>query len=292
MVVVGTLLLVGALAVLDDATASATIASEAGAVEIPKLLILPMKAEAGVEEATGKLLDDVLAVAFARYAGIESISQHDVTEMMDLEAERQAAGCDEASCLAEIAGAMGARYVVSGRIGKLGSRFSFTLSLFDSSEARNVSRANRVGSSLDEIADAIDGQVDELLASMKLSLRPGAKKGMQAAALPPPDKAKNGSGGDDGPYVSLLGIGLTSGFCGGSACVTLGAGIAEYAIFALAATSGSFSANNGRFDWQDFVAPSICGCGALLGIVGLALIPFTWFPDEEEEAAPAADGAS
>ncbi len=60
--------------------------------------------------------------------------------MLDLEASRSSIGCGDASCLAEIAGAMGASLVVFGDVGLLGSTYTITLNLFDSGAATALGR--------------------------------------------------------------------------------------------------------------------------------------------------------
>lgn len=45
-------------------------------------------------------------------------------------------GCGDSSCLAEIAGAMGAEFVVFGDVGKLGETFVINLNLFDNNAVR------------------------------------------------------------------------------------------------------------------------------------------------------------
>jgi len=258
------------------------IASSAARAEVPRerLIILPITPEIGVDPGETKLLDDLLSVSFSRFNELDAISANDVEELVAHEANKQALGCDDASCLAELSGAMGARYVVSGRIGKLGARYSLTISLFDSSKTSNVGRANRTGASLDEIALGLDAQVEDVVISLGVTLRSGATRTMKPApALPPPDRAPA-----DEDAVKLSGIGLTAGLCGAGACVGASTLIVEYIVIVLTSLNGSNASYNGRFDATDFVGVSVFCCGLGIGAIGLAVIPFTWFPDEPEPA--------
>jgi TolB-like protein len=84
---------------------------------------------------------ELLTVELSRRSELEVLSGADIRRMIALEAERVSVGCDlDASCLAEVAGALGARYVVSSTVGRLATLTVITLSLFDASEGRAVSR--------------------------------------------------------------------------------------------------------------------------------------------------------
>jgi hypothetical protein len=78
-----------------------------------------------------------LLVTHLRGAGTyEVLAQADVVTMIGVEQQRQLVGCDDASCMAELGGALGARWMVSGQVGKLGERRILTLKLLDVNNAR------------------------------------------------------------------------------------------------------------------------------------------------------------
>jgi TolB-like protein len=87
-----------------------------------------------------KILNGVVTDQLATYEQLEIIAQADIKQMVEFEAEKQALGCDTTSCLAEIAGALGAGYVVFGRVGSLGDVIFVQLNLFDSGKGRAVAR--------------------------------------------------------------------------------------------------------------------------------------------------------
>jgi TolB-like protein len=268
------------LSLLLAASAAAEPPVAAPAVALrPRLIILPIAPEVGVDESVTKLLDDLLSVSLSRFVELDAISTSDVAELMAHEANKQALGCDDASCMAELAGAIGARYVVSGRIGKLGARYSFTVSLFDSERAISIGRANRTGRSLDEIADGVDAQVEELVTSLGLTIKSGIGPSRRPAALPPPDPPADS--------VRLSGIALTGGLCATGSCLGLVGVLADYAVTSIfAAGLGGAPSYNGRFDSSDFLGTSVCCCGVSLCAIGLATIPFTWMPDDDEGKDP------
>ncbi len=101
--------------------------------------VLVLDLQAGeVPAAEVKVLDGLMAASVARTLDDAGVADrhplHTAAELRalaDVEAARSVVGCDPeaTSCLAELAGALGARYVVTGTIGKLGEHVVLQLSL-------------------------------------------------------------------------------------------------------------------------------------------------------------------
>lgn len=172
------------------------------------ILVLPMQAKLGIEAGVTELLDDKITVELSEYPDFNVLARSDLQQMLELEAERSAIGCDldSNSCLAEVAGAIGAQYVVSGRMGKLGSKITLTLNLFDSHQAANISRTNFDSDALDKIADAIPQLVatlvQPLLDEKGLRGKPGGTPVMAAVEQPAPKPAAAASSPTDEPAVT------------------------------------------------------------------------------------------
>jgi hypothetical protein len=85
-----------------------------------------------------------------------------------LESEKAAMGCEDESCAAEIAGALGADLVVFGRGTRLGDLNIIHLTLFNATEARTVGRArltfHRPEQLLTAVGPAVDALTDDALA--------------------------------------------------------------------------------------------------------------------------------
>jgi hypothetical protein len=107
-----------------------------GPVRVLVLDIQPGSLEAGTARAAG----DLVTVALSERRGVEVASGADIQRAMELEGEKAALGCDDDSCLAELAGALGADLVVFGRGSTLGSVNILYLSLFDSTTGKTVGR--------------------------------------------------------------------------------------------------------------------------------------------------------
>lgn len=78
-----------------------------------------------------RVVTQLVAVELEASGRSKVLSTVDVRQVLALEEQKQLAGCDEASCLAEIAGALGAEEVVFGDIVLLDERFLLTLNLLD-----------------------------------------------------------------------------------------------------------------------------------------------------------------
>lgn len=104
-----------------------------------------------------RILTSMVASAADDVDGVEVLTREDLRKAAELDAERQAMGCDAHSCLAELAQAMGAGIVVYGSVGTFGDALTLELSAFDadgaSSRGRKVLRATDLGA-LSDVAVA------------------------------------------------------------------------------------------------------------------------------------------
>ncbi|MBL90886.1 MAG: hypothetical protein CMH56_03630 [Myxococcales bacterium] len=132
--------------------------------EKPKMLLLDLKATLIEADAVG-IITNMMSAEMASYEDhFEIITNADMRQMVALEAEKQSMGCaDDSSCLAELAGAMGARFVMFGEVGKLGKNIIITLNLFDSQEAKAAGRVIVRAKSLDEVPDKIPPALTKLV---------------------------------------------------------------------------------------------------------------------------------
>ena len=117
------------------------LAAPTTADERPGLAALNIKAERGVDESLVNILSDALLSqlkASERFASV--IGSSDVQAMISMEQQKQALGCDEDSCLAQLGGALGVPYLLTGSLGAVGGRFILNLKMLWVDEARVVER--------------------------------------------------------------------------------------------------------------------------------------------------------
>lgn len=189
---------------------------------------------AEVDRSALATLTSLVTLSLSQHPRFEVLASSDVREVIALEAEKQAVGCEsDTSCLAEVAGAMGARFVVFGQLGKLGSLYVLTLNLFDSEAATAAARVVTKGETLEALGEGVDAAVAELVArglertakegSLKvlvLDLKPAsgaiAKEELLASPEPPVEE------GGAMPWLLVTG-GTTAGL--GVLGLALGAGL-------------------------------------------------------------------
>src|SRR2546421_11369337 len=95
------------------------------------IAVLPIKAKGKADKAVIEVLDDLLLSALQSQGGVRVIGKSDIDAMLGFEKTKDAVGCTEVACAAEIAGALGVDTVVSPTVGTLGSKYILTLVLID-----------------------------------------------------------------------------------------------------------------------------------------------------------------
>ena len=131
------------------------------------------------------LVDGLIADAIAGSPRLKVLTRSDIERLAAFEAGKAMVGCDESSsCLAEIAGAMGAAYVVFGRIGTLDDLILVQVNLFDANKAEAVAREDVRANSLRELDGRVQPAVKTLLAPLT----------GYVPEAPPPAEASGGNG--------------------------------------------------------------------------------------------------
>ena len=126
---------------------------------------------ANIDESLVSLFSEILTSeihASSRFASV--IAGRDVAAMLSFEERKQALGCEDDSCLAEIGGALGVDRIVAGHIGRLGVRYIINLKIIDILKARTVARSYesyRVEDSMlpEAIRDSVRKLFDEAAAA-------------------------------------------------------------------------------------------------------------------------------
>ncbi len=130
--------------------------------EKPKVLFLDLACTA-VKPEVVETISDLVGAYLGEHKKYDVITGQDLRQMAKLEVEKQKTGCVDNSCLSELAGAMGARYVVFGKVGKLADRTIITLNLFDSKEAKAVDRAVVSAPDIGSVPDLLPAAVAKLM---------------------------------------------------------------------------------------------------------------------------------
>ena len=221
----------------------------------PRVLVLD-PASVVLDAPTRETLGTLVLHEVALDKRFDVVSMADVRHLADLEGEKQAAGCSENSCLTELAGALGARYVVFGAVGPLGRQFLLNLNVFDAASATAVGRVQLRYSAVEELPDMIVAPVHELMSAVASAAQKVARETPIGGATPAastPVTTSNPRGVPVLPWA-LLGSGVLVG----------GAGIVLDQVMP--------TSNNARVDAFDWLYAGAMATGAGLTVAGVWLL--------------------
>jgi len=126
----------------------------------------------GTPKTLAKNLTGTVVTELSRLHLLEVVSHEEILKMLSFEQNRIMLGCTDAVCLAEIGGALGVDYLVTGNVGKVGDRLLVNLQLIDIRQIKVVSRVKRESGSEGELLAAVNSGARELVAKV-LSEKPG-----------------------------------------------------------------------------------------------------------------------
>ncbi len=164
-------------ATLSAASVSPIAASpEAAAVdsawragEKTKVAVMELSATATLPADLVASLSGVIAETLDRLGAFAAISSQDIVRLLNFEAQKQQLGCSDMACIAEIGGALGADYLVTGSLTQTGEVVLVQLQLANISAARIEHRVSREyrgapGGLIEELRSAVRQLVGGLLA--------------------------------------------------------------------------------------------------------------------------------
>lgn len=225
-----------------------------------RMLVFDVRPTGGVSKETAENLTGLIAALLSEDERLEVLAGPDLRSIIDLETQKQSLGCStDTSCLAEVAGALNAQFVLAGDAGFLGSLINLNLSLYDQTKASNIGRRAVQAASLDQLPAALRVALGQLVVSAI---------GTSSAS------ATVDSGPGVLPWLTV-GVGGAAVVVGG---VLLALGIAP--ALSLATEEGKFrDGDNGALDraaaiqqssYQSGTAPMMMGIGAVAVVVGAA----------------------
>jgi hypothetical protein len=137
-------------------TAAALALVLQGSGDRPKLLLQDLTAGEGVDASVARGLTAAIAKELSQRAVHDLVTSADVVTLLGVERQKQLMGCDEAaSCFAELSGALGTRFIMTGGVTRMGSTWQLTLQTVDSTNARAVGRAVQLAPDLGTLAEAV-----------------------------------------------------------------------------------------------------------------------------------------
>ncbi|HEY4220322.1 MAG TPA: hypothetical protein VGO62_03250, partial [Myxococcota bacterium] len=162
-------------------SAAAGSARGAGAVEgkaaYRKIAVYKLEA-AGVDDRVDRVITDAVVAELRKLDKTTVVGMDEIKAMLDLEAQKQMLGCSDASCIAEIAEALGVDGVVIGNLAVVGDGITIGLKHIDQHSATTLGQSTRRlnGSDPADVLAALGPMVQELFPDVPL--KPGLSRGV------------------------------------------------------------------------------------------------------------------
>ena len=152
----------------------------------PDLAMMDMKAVHGVEDSLAAVLNESFLVALKNGGIRDVVGGSDLRAMLDLEQQKQALGCGDDGCLAELGGALGVPYLFYTSLAKVGSKYVMHYKVMAVEEAKVVVRGMKTAASDDALLEMPQILVTEAMAGMfqQAPSAPAAQPAPQATAKP------------------------------------------------------------------------------------------------------------
>lgn len=130
-----------------------------------RTVILGLQPRRGMDDKQlAAALTDVVQGVYSKDLGRIVIGRDDINRVLDLEADKQAMGCDSEKCLAEVGQALDARRIVTGSIDKIGDGFMVTMSEIDAKSLEPMARVQeRVKNDENALVDAVSRLAGDLM---------------------------------------------------------------------------------------------------------------------------------
>jgi hypothetical protein len=195
---------------------AATVADPAVAM---RLLVVDLRPE-GTDPGVAATLTTLVVQELDAHDDLEVLSGADLKEMAKLaEVRARLTDCEDDSCLVEMSAALGARYVVTGQVGALGTIHLLSLSLFDSDEGRVVNRERVALGPLEQAPERLAPHVNNLMAeTLGWQIQP-----------PAPELTPVATAAEDGGALGAVSTVLVAGGLAIVALSVVGGGLA-YAV--------------------------------------------------------------
>jgi TolB-like protein len=154
-------------------------ASSTMADEPISIAVMEFTSKGGVTQDQMDALSDMLSNQIRSMGNYKVIGKSDIHSMLTLEEQKQRlSSCTDQSCLAEIGGALGARWVVVGNVSLFGKTYLLNLKLIDVAGANVASGISRsIEGGEDQLLAELPGVAKELFDAVAHRFKTAAKEG-------------------------------------------------------------------------------------------------------------------
>ncbi|MBS1153895.1 MAG: hypothetical protein H6Q89_5593 [Myxococcaceae bacterium] len=136
----------------------------AAPVEKSKLAVLSLTAAGEVDPSVARSLTDLVTAEVAARGYFDPISSSEIETMLGAERQRQLMGCgeDSTSCLTELAGALGAGFMLTGSLARVGGVFQLNLTVVDTRNAKTLGRSSKLARDFESLRMQVPYAVAEV----------------------------------------------------------------------------------------------------------------------------------
>lgn len=140
------------------------------------LIVVAFAAGSSPDDVASRYLTGIAAQGAASHAAADVLTSADIQAALDVEGNKQLAGCDgTSSCLAEIAAALDADVVIHGSLLHVGNGLTLQLAAYDVKNASSAGRRTLSASTLEKLAPQVERSAAELIEPRATKIEAGAK---------------------------------------------------------------------------------------------------------------------
>ncbi|HOX46715.1 MAG TPA: CsgG/HfaB family protein [Myxococcota bacterium] len=255
--------------------------------EKPGVAVMEFASNGGVTQQQMDSLADLLANHIRSLGRFRVMGKSDVRAVLSFQEQKARIGCDDDSCLAELGGALGVRWIVAGNISQFGNAYLLNLKLLDVKTVQVVQGlSKKITGGEEALIDTLEKSSQDLFAGLTETgtTEVAPEKPVAREQAPPPARSDLGVWGHVTTWtgVGLLVLGGVSTYLAWDAGQDWeDTGLESGARLDARATSRTWAG----VMWAGY------GAGAALVLTGVLL--WTLGPEEPPlttSAAPLADG--
>lgn len=165
---------------------------------------LGVTAGTGVDARTAATVEELLLAGLDETGGFRVVGRSDVARLLGFEREKQMVGCSDGACAAELAGALGVRFIASADLGRLGSSTVLSAKVIDTQTAQVLVRATQTVADDGALPAAVDAIVKRLCDGTADARKQAVPTSAEPASTPGTFAVRAGLGG----LVGIAGIGV------------------------------------------------------------------------------------
>ncbi|MBM4776700.1 MAG: hypothetical protein GQE15_03265 [Archangiaceae bacterium] len=249
-----------------------------------RIVVIGINASSEALRPVALTINEQVMTDLGREERLDVLGTSDVQDLIGLERQKQLMGCsDSSTCMVEISSALGAPWLVSGSLGKLGKAMRLDLKLIRTRDGKVVFRDGKTFKDESDVYEAVSALVTKMLKAIDyqegatadvpkvvapvVEAKPATPPADAPPAAPPPAVAQPvapSAGGNVGKWV-LGGAGLAAAVTGG---ILLGVGFSNYE-----STKGSRATLDYETAQSQYTAANgLKVAGAAIGAAGVAAL--------------------